>query len=690
MASNTPQEMAQNATRRMADALANPLRIPREQSPVEFESMLKRLASTEGLARIQLRIFFGCACLVASLGSALMASIGIPTLIGGNLAAIGVILAYFLLRKTPWLLWIGGRLRETSVFRAQFLPSMLKQTEALSGSTEDPSSKLSAGRILGLSLLQTIQVVAWLAAWIACAWVARGAPNAGAVPFRCLALLGLATLFAVRVATVLVVLLRVTAAIFGGILVGTAVVVFGYFWPASGAGGTVALYPLFVATVGLGAVWSLSLINHMISDMYFVNMAERDGSRAHFQTPDLGVVSKYLNPILFTIHAPDSTVMVLRRISEVSYCFHDAKLPISPIESAYDIYDLSAGIWVANAGCETGAAYALGAGAKAERKRDVLELNIRYACKPKSPSSDEMARPLDGLAVGRFNEVFFHGQGLAEVISPIMSAAAKKWFATHLLNDFAALRSQMENLRDRAKTLLVADRKTEQARLEDLTPEDVIGDGGAHMPDSASTTDELNLGRLRRAEKIVFAVRNSLDDLRQKIDRFQGELAGKSLAALQECFDAELYAQFANSGANAAGASIADSGEPLARAQESVDVYRRSYKTLVSILSLRIADLTVPEFSDMLDKIDQTRTELIESFNRSQASYEATMTRGEDRVHDFKKEVLTHLEGEMTAEEVLNMMDAAGRPRGAPPKGAVKPSGSERDSSPRAGYKPKT
>ncbi len=56
-----------NTGKFVTDFLINPLGIPREQTLEQLESFLKRLASDEGFAILQRRLFLACMCLVAGL-----------------------------------------------------------------------------------------------------------------------------------------------------------------------------------------------------------------------------------------------------------------------------------------------------------------------------------------------------------------------------------------------------------------------------------------------------------------------------------------------------------------------------------------------------------------------------------------------------------------------------------------------
>ncbi len=259
-----------NTGKFVTDFLINPLGIPREQTLEQLESFLKRLASDEGFAILQRRLFLACMCLVAGLGSALLSGLGIRThVLGPCLSAIALLFGYWYLHKTPWSVWMGIKFCETSIFRAQFSPSLLRQWKADAPSTETTSTNMLAHKqVLGLERFQIYQLIAWLAAWVGCVFiVSKVGPKTQIPPLQDLALLGLASYLTVRVGMVLVQMLQLTGAVFGGLAVGAALVFFESFWTVQGGGQGANVAGLFVATIGLGVIWSLSLMPNSSFDI---------------------------------------------------------------------------------------------------------------------------------------------------------------------------------------------------------------------------------------------------------------------------------------------------------------------------------------------------------------------------------------------------------------------------------------
>jgi hypothetical protein len=635
-----PLANVQKTGRIVAAFLANPLGIPREQSPEQLESTLKLLASDEGFARAQRFLFFGCMCLVAGLGSAMIAALGVRThVLGPALSAIALVVAYSFLRQTQWLVWIGSKLRETSVFRAHFFPSVLKQTADTSLPEKTGDQPSNRSEVLGLDRMQIFQLVAWLALWIACVVVlTKGAPQTQRPPIQILALLGLASYFSVRVGTVLVQLLRITGAVFGGTLVGAAIVFFETFWMAQGGGGA-DMFALFVATIGLGAVWSLSLIEYNAFNMCYITLPRGGQGQYHFQTPDLSAFSKFLNPILFTIHAPSSTVIVLRRDGDGKYWFHDSKLPISPIHHVYDIFDLT----------ETQAVtynFDLTQDGKTAKALKAASVPIKYGCYPRTPSPEEMKQVLDGRAVERFSEVFFHGMGLEETVSPWLSRAAQDWFSSDpLYQSLVDIQTHAKELADIANTLQY-DPNSKNLRLEDLSLEDLSGeDDGKLLRHGAKTSIQLARGDMAKAEKLIAVVRNEIKGLRQKLKDFPFKDA---LPALQRQFEETMAEQFKD--------------------------YDNSYKLLVSMLSLRITLFDLAEPGDLEQEFRETEAALQKRFETARAEFretlageeikERTMTEQEKEKFEFVK---SHLPGDMTVEEVQTTLNAFDPTAKSPP-----------------------
>jgi hypothetical protein len=603
--------------------LANPLGIPRELSPEQLESSLKLLASDAGFSRAQRLLFLGCMCLVAGLGSAIIAALGIRThVLGPVLSTIALVVAYAFLRQTQWLVWIGSKLRETSVFRAHFFPAVLKRPvesplAQLVGNPPPPPSQL-----MGFDRLQILQLLAWLMIWITCVVVLiKGAPQAQPPPIQILALLGLASYLCVRVATVMIQLLRVTAAVFGGTIVGAAIVFFESFWMAQkGAGANV--YALFVATIGLGAVWSLSLIEYDSFTMCYITLPRGGRGQSHFQTPDLSAFSKFLNPILFTIHAPSSTVLVLRREGNGKYSFHDPTVPISPLQSVYDIFDLT----------ETQTVtwnFSLTQEGKTAKALKAATLPIQYGCYPRTPTPEEMKLILDEGAVTRFAEVFFHGTGLATTASQWVNRAAQDWFSSDpLYQNLAEIKNDAERLKSIARTLYY-NPNTKNLRLDSLSLEDQRApDDDTLSPHGAKSWDRLMRANSKAGENLGVVLLNEVAALRRKVKEFPFRDA---LPSLQRRFEETMEEEFKG--------------------------YDSSYKLLVSMLSLKITFFDIAELEDREQDFKEIEESLRKKLETVEEHLEQTLV---DREKEARVIASAHLPGDMDLKEVQDTLKVLG------------------------------
>ena len=572
----------------------NPLiNIPQDQSLEQFQFTLKQLASNVGYVQMQRFIFAGCMCLVAGLGWSLVLAVGVPTFAGAMAGSVILILAllaaYVCLRQTQWLALIGFSLRETSVMRSQLNLSTAEK-ESAPDITADEDAPPTSRELFGLTAVQIVQIIGWIFLWIACATVvSRREPGTALPPPFVVMLLGLATYLAVRVGVAFGRASRSAGIALAGFAFGAVAVACVCIWPY-GATPPIGMFSILVSIAALGAVWSLSLFRNELCTMAYVTI-HPGSTKYHCQTPDLRKFGHFLLPILFTIVADESTVLVLRRISEEKYQFHDIAEPIAPLQAIYDIFDLTKPQIIAVSFNQSDS-----------RDGRALKVSLQYDCHPRTPLPEEVGKELSATAVKRFTEVFFHGVGLtaslSESASPWVKAAVEKWF------DKSATSQELMQIRNRLDFLtnvadnLTFDPNAKDIRVENLPPgfrEFEHADPSSRQ--AAATPMQLLRGDMAAAERLNAAVGNSLNDVRNQIGKFR-EHVHDGVLELQKLFEAE-----------------------VAKAFEGVD---DSYKVLVSLLSLRISTFDVA--------LEDIETELLEvrklwgaRFNEVKSKLEQTL-----------------------------------------------------------------
>ena len=560
-----PNNYKAGAGGRGGSVLANPLiSIPQDQSLELFQYTLKQLASNEGYVKMQRLIFVGSIFLVAGLGWSLVSAIGVPTFAGAAggacIAAVALWVAYYFLRQTQWPAIVGVNLRETSVLRSQLNPTMVEHGSG----TDRPGEKYptpSVRGMFGLGSLQLFQLIGWIAFWIASVTVTRRNEPGSALPSPViLILLGLVTYLAVRVAVAIGRVSLSGGSVLGGIVFGGIVVACVCIWPY-GATQQSGMFPLFVAIVGFGAVWSLSLFRSELFAMAYVTIGPGN-TKCHCQTPDLRAFAHFLLPILFTISADESTVVVLRSTAEGKYQFHDLGEPIAPLEAIYDIFDLTIPQVIA-----------VSFNQAENRDTRALKVSVQYDCHPRTPLPDEAGQELDAGAVRRFTEVFFHGVGLtaslSEAASPWVKAAVEKWFDNSSpYQELTEIRNRLDRLTNVADNLTF-DPNAKDIRLENLPPDFREFDCANPASRQAAVTPiQLSRGDMAAAERLNAAFGNSLNEVREQIGKFRAHVHD-SVPTIQALFETE-----------------------IGKAFEGFD---KSYEILVSLLSLRISTFVVGE-----------------------------------------------------------------------------------------------